>query len=237
MGSGLFYMEKSEIIIQNDGVLIERTIRERELCAEQTVLDALTEPVTRVIRNVFVIADWGTVHANVAANDTLWSLAIDRIPLNARFRLINDVLVPVFASPTDLEMPLVWKAPKDLKLIFAISTTFEEEEVSVSGNWLFACRDKWMYRLPLPNLHDECSICMGSFESGGATVTECILASIEQFSKSKWNADLMRTTEQSQKFFRFKPTNETFQILPVAAEDWTALCEKVSTTITERIVL
>ena len=47
----------------------------------------------------------------------------------------------------------------------------------------------------------------------------------------------MRTVERSQKFFRFRPTNETFETLPIEAADWTTLCDKVSTAISERIIL
>jgi hypothetical protein len=47
----------------------------------------------------------------------------------------------------------------------------------------------------------------------------------------------MRTVEQSQKFFRFQPTNETFETLPIQADDWTTLCDKVSTAIMERVIL
>ena len=47
----------------------------------------------------------------------------------------------------------------------------------------------------------------------------------------------MRTIEQSQKFFRFQPTNETFETLPIAATDWTTLCDKVSTAVMERVIL
>jgi len=38
-------METTEIIIKQNGTLIERVIRERDLDAEQPVLDALTEGV------------------------------------------------------------------------------------------------------------------------------------------------------------------------------------------------
>ena len=45
-------MEKTEIIIQQNGTLIERTTSERNLNAEQTVLKALTEDVCRIGRHV-----------------------------------------------------------------------------------------------------------------------------------------------------------------------------------------
>jgi len=231
-------METTEIIIRENGTLTRRVIRERDLDAEQSVLDALTEGVTRIIRNVLSLPEWGLVHANVGHHDTIWSVVIDRIPLHARFRLINNVLVPAFASASDLEMPLVWRAPQEVRLAFVVRTAVENDCVKVDGNWLFACdQDNRGYRLPLPNLHDDCLICTGNFDDRYDSGGECVTASLEQFRKSKWNADLMRTVERSQKFFRFQPTNETFETLPIEAADWTTLCDKVSTDIMERVVL
>ena len=231
-------METTEIILRENGTLTERVIRERNLNAGPSVLAALTESVTRKVRNVLSLPDWGRVHASVGLHDTLWTVALDRIPLHTRFRLSNGVLVPAFASATDLELPLVWHAPKQVRLAFAVVTTEEEERVTVAGNWLFACdAGNRGYRLPLPNLYEDCKLCTGQFEGSYGSGAECVTASLEQFRKSKWNADLMRTVERSQQFFRFQPTNETFTTLPIAATDWTTLCDKVSTDILERVVL
>jgi hypothetical protein len=231
-------MEKIEIIINDNGTITERTIKERNLKAEGEVLDALTADVTRKNHNVMQIPGWGMAHANVGLTDTIWSIPIDRIPLKARFRVINSVLVPMFASMTDLEMPVVWKAPKEVRLVFVVRTERNDDCVVVGGNWLFAFnKDNNGYRLPLPNLHDECSICTGEFDGTYDSAQECVIASLEQFNKSKWNSDLMTTVEQSQKFFRFKPTNETFDTLPIQAADWTTLCEKVSTATMDRVIL
>ena len=231
-------MEKTEIILQTDGSFVERLVSERTLNVGQSVLDTFTENITRQVHNVFNIPDWGFVHANVGLNDTLWSVPIDRIPLHARFKLINQVMVPMFASGTDIEMPLVWKVPADVKVIFAVLTKQEDGIVSVEGNWLFACdADKRGYRLPLPNLHDDCRICTGVFDGDQETAFECVKASLEQFNQSKWNSDLMRTIEQSQRFFRFQPTKETFETLPILSDNWTTLCNKISTALWERVVV
>jgi len=230
-------MEKTEIILQTDGSFIERLVSERVLDAGQSVLDTLTENLTRTVRNVFNIPGWGCVHANVGINDTLWSIVIDRIPLHARFKLVNQVMVPMFASGTDLEMPLVWKVPAGVKIVFAVLTNQEDDFVSVEGNWLFACdANKRGYRLPLPNLHDECRICTGQFEGEQETAFAGVKASLDQFNQSKWNSDLLRTIEQSQKFFRFQPTRDSFETLPIQG-DWTALCNKISTALWERVVV
>ena len=231
-------METTEIILRDNGTLTQRIIRERNLDAEQAVLDALTDGVTRNVRNALSLPDWGLVHASVGLNDTIWSVAIDQVPLHARFRLVNGVLVPVFASATEIEMPLVWRAPKEMRPAFVVRTESEEGGVRICGNWLFACDvDHRGYRLPLPNLHDDCLICTGSFPDHYTSGAEALAASLEQFRKSKWNADLMRTVERSQQFFRFQPTNDTFETLPVEVADWTTLCDKVSTDIMERVIL
>jgi len=231
-------MEKTEIILRDNGTLTERIIRERDLLAEGEVLDALTAEVTRQQRHVFAIPSWGAAHADVGVTDTLWSVPINRIPLKARFRVINGVLLPMFASLTDLEMPMVWSAPKEVRLVFAVRTTVEDDLVIVGGNWLFALDANHSgYRLPLPNLHDECTLCTGEFADSYDTALAAVSASLEQFNQSKWNADLMRTVAQSQKFFRFRPSNETFTTLPIEAADWTTLCDKVATAILDRVLL
>ncbi len=230
-------MEKTEIILNHDGSFVERLINERPLNVGQGVLDTLTENVCRQVRNVFIIPNWGAVHASVGLHDVLWCIALDKIPLHARFKLINQVMVPMFASGTDLEMPLIWKVPVNVKVIFAVLTKESDGFVSVEGNWLFACdQDKRGFRLPLPNLHDDCRICTGQFEGDQETALECVKASLDQFAVSKWNSDLMRTIEQSQKFFRFLPTKDTFEPLPIQGE-WTSLCNKVSTALFERVVV
>ena len=231
-------MQTTEIILRDNGTLAERVIRERDLNVEDAVLESLTDGITRNLRHVFALPDWGSVHANVGSTDAVWTVVINRIPLHARFRLSHNVLVPAFASNTDVELPLVWHAPKEVRLAFVIRTEAEGDRVRVCGNWLFACDgDNRGYRLPLPNLHDDCLICTGNFAEHHPTGHDCVVASLEQFRKSKWNADLMRTIEKSQQFFRFQPTNETFEALPIAVTDWTNLCDKVSTHIMGRVIL
>jgi len=230
-------MEKTEIILNHDGSFVERLVSERPLNVGQNVLDTLTENVCRQVRNVFHIPNWGAVHASVGLHDVLWCIALDKIPLHARFKLINQVMVPMFASGTDIEMPLVWRVPVNVKVVFCVLTKAEDGFVSVEGNWLFACdSEKRGYRLPLPNLHDDCRICTGQFEGDQETALACVQKSLDQFAVSKWNSDLMRTIEQSQKFFRFLPTKDTFEPLPIQGE-WTSLCSKVSTALYERVVV
>jgi hypothetical protein len=132
----------------------------------------------------------------------------------------------------------VWVAPPEVQLRFVVLTTEEDGGVSVGGNWLFACdREKRGYRLPLPNLFDDARICTGAFAGEQSTALGCVTASLEQFNRSKWNADLLRTAEQARKFFRFAPEQQGFLTLPIQSDDWTRLCDKVATALFERVVL
>jgi hypothetical protein len=202
------------------------------------MLDALAGNVFRKVENLLQIPDWGTAHANIGPDDIIWSVQIKRIPLKARFRLVSQVLVPMFASTSDLEMPLVWEVPAEIRLLFVIRTEAVDEYHQVENNWLFAYNQaNNAYHLPLPNLYDDCSICTGQFDRQHDTAAECVTASLEQFNKSQWNSDLMPSLECSQKLFRFKPTDETFETLPIDAPDWTSLCAKVSTAIMDRLIL
>ncbi len=231
-------METTEILIRGDGTLIERRVHERILDVGQSVMDALTEEIKRGIRNIIHLPQLGMAHANVSTNHTLWSVAIDRISLNTKFRLIDDVLVPAFTAETDIEIPLVWHAPKEMRLVFAVQTACCHDSIKIDGNWLFACdMDNRGYRLPLPNLYDDCRICTGNFQEHYESHHKALVASLEQFRKSQWNSDLMQNLELSQRFFRFRPTNESFETLPIQAENWTTLCKKVSTSVLERIIL
>lgn len=231
-------METTEIILRENGTLTERVIRERDLNAGPAVLEALTESVTRSVRQVLRLPEWGAVHASVGLDDTLWTVVLDRLPLATRFRLVADVLVPAFAAESDLELSLVWQVPRDMRLAFVVRTESEEGEVVIHQNYLFACDTRnRAYRLPLPNLFDDCKVCTGEFGRTHPSGAAAVAASVEQFRASPWNADLMPAIERSQQCFRFQPTNESFTTLPIAAADWTTLCDKVSTAVSERIVL
>ena len=63
-------------------------------------------------------------HANVGLNDTIWSVPIDRIPFNARFRLINGVLVPMFASSDRPGNAAGLAGAPEVRLVFAVRTEF-----------------------------------------------------------------------------------------------------------------
>ncbi len=91
-------MEKTEIIIRDNGTLTERFIRERDLKAEGEVLDELTADVTRKERNVMAFPVWGLAHADVGLNDTLSVGGHRPDPTQGPVRLTNGVLLPVFAS-------------------------------------------------------------------------------------------------------------------------------------------
>ena len=103
------------------------------LPVEETSRTALTADVVRKARNLLNIPDWGPAHANIRENDIFWSVPIQRIPLKARFRLVNQVLVPMFASSSDLEMPMMWQAPPEVRLVFVVQTQCFDQSTTIAG--------------------------------------------------------------------------------------------------------
>lgn len=230
-------MNTTEIIIRENGTIAERVVQERTLKVQKAVLEELSAYVTREVRNAFDVPNLGHAHANVSKDSTVWSVRLDRVPLNTCFGMVGGVLVPKFES-AEMQMPLEWKVPEEVRLVFVTETKFQGPKTVVQANWLFAFNDVGnAYRLPLPNLYDDCKLCMGTFTTAHNSAQECLVASLEQFRKSEWNSDLMPSIEDAQRFFRFKPTNETFDTLSIDAEIWTDLCEKVSTSLVERVIV
>ncbi len=102
----------------------------------------------------------------------------------------------------------------------------------VEKAWLFAVGPKkGIYRLPLANVYADCSLCLGQYENFGPTHREGIEKTIDQFQKSKWNADLWEAPDLTQRCFRWKVLDKGFEVMEPDGK-WTELSQKISTPVT-----
>jgi hypothetical protein len=64
------------------------------------------------------------------------------------------------------------------------------------------------FQLPLPNLYDDCSICMGDVDLVGGSLLEVFQKALVHFRSSPWNADLMDSdkAKKLETLIRFKIT-------------------------------
>lgn len=239
--------DENRLVLSDDGKLFrERTVLQEVAVNEDEIFQAMQDGFKINLRDVMVV-DGCPVHlrTNGKLQDdimTVWAtIGLDRIRLNTSYVMEEGVLVPTFKArgrENDNDapvMPLEWmvqKAAPRLKLWMLTYTKHNQADNTrpfhLGESWLIATsQTNRHYRLPLPNVYSDCKICMGDFTKTGGTLAECLHNDLRQFFSSNWNADLAPDMESARKMFRFKPSNEGTETLPVIG-NWNNLCGRVS---------
>jgi hypothetical protein len=237
-------IETYEYVLKQDGSLFWRTVRDEELNLQQNIFDQMAEGTARTMPDIFAMEDWGVVHAAVLPAFTYLTVPLNKLPMRAPFKLVGEkkadqILVPVFSSKTDPVFSMEWEPFPTLSLKLLARIQRKPKFWEASGTWLFAgSKDGNQWRLPLPNIHDDCGVCEGDdWDRSSDTLRGALRNVLDQFSKSTWNADLWKDPEKTQRMFRFKPKKDGFDELPLEdGGDWTALCAKVSVDITKHLL-
>lgn len=234
-----------EYVIKEDGGLIRRDIVERELEITQAGLEALGNSIIRRTTSIYHLKDFGPAHIALGAesNIVFFTVELKRIPLRAPFKLVKEsTLVPQFGDNSLDTLSLEWEAPEGMSIRFLNMCTVNEggranQRWHSTKAWLFAgTTDNRQFRLPLPNIYDDCRICEGEWVRTASNGEECLLKALTQFEKSEWNADLWRAPENTQSMFRFTPNKEGFTQMAISG-DWTNLSFKVGTDVTKWLVI
>jgi hypothetical protein len=137
--------------------------------------------------------------------------------------------------------PAVWKAPPGMRIMFC--TEVQREGAywysSYQNSWLIAFSErKQAHLLPLPNLYDDASVCMGEFNGEEKNLQGSFEKATQQFYKAGWNADLSEDVAQpSRRLFRFEAAKEggLVQIPPAADYKWEEDCQHIGTTVSGMI--
>lgn len=236
-------MNRLEFIMNPEGRILKRTINEELLDVQDSLLDAIGGSVSRVAYHVFPLPELGMVNMRINEGSVCYyTVRLKSIPMKSPFRLVENVLVPNFSSNVDPVLPLIWTPPEGMGLAMLIiiqsaKVDVNKYESSTEFQYLVAFDAKTaLYRMPLANVYDDGRLCLGRFDAVANSHVEVIDKVLAQFKASQWNSDLWRKPELSQKMFRFKPSNENFEVLP-PLEPWQKLCEKISTGILNNLVL
>lgn len=219
-----------------DGMAQKVEVRRYDIDLTAEVAESLAAGRFIKIPNLFPTR-WGNAGVAIAdAKNVYWTFAMASLPLKAPFRAINGVVVPNFGGSNDPVIALEWKVPSDMKLRALVWTSIHGTyHFIVSRAWLFAFDTyESTYRLPLGNLYDECRLCLGQATISGTNHLDAAINGMNQVQNGVWNADLWSTVNETQKLFRFKPTNDSFsQEEPLT--HWPALCTKVGNAIIDKI--
>ena len=103
----------------------------------------------------------------------------------------------------------------------------------------FNKKDGAGYRLPMPNLYDDCSICTGQYDHRGDSVLEAFKRNLDYIIASPWNNHIIKDYKEDQKhshqLFRWKPVEAGFQTLP-PEEPWATLCKHAGSDMFNYII-
>ncbi len=233
-----------EYILGADGSVHRETRSRVELDVSQNIMEQFSKNTAFKIPNVSQFKDLGVIGLCTVAGSTYWTLSLRRLYIRAPWKVITDkqYMVPVFNSSSDPVMTMEWSPPVGcfLKLVMRSMTYADKNKpVCMNGVWFCAVDDKGtMYRLPLPNVHDDASVCTGHNESYHPTIMLGLDHVIDTFCQSRYNADLWRNVEYTQAFFRMKPEGTGFTTVPLdgLAQAWIPYCQKISNAIQSYIV-
>jgi hypothetical protein len=232
-------MTNTEFLIRADGVVKRRDITEYDVRLTEEALEPLSKNTTIKIKNMFMKEGFGGVTVVARRGTTFVTFPVLKLRLRCRFRLVASgrakVLTPNFGSATDPELDLSWPVPDTIQLRFATECATDANLSFAAKSWLIAYdARKAAYVLPLGNLYDDASLCLGNYDAYGKTIMEVVEKSLEQFDKSPWNGDLFDSvrSDKCEKLIRFKP--DTFEPMPV--DEWVNLATKISTPIATLLV-
>jgi len=225
---------KREYVILQEGQILRRDVTEQPVEISSSALNAMANLVPRKLPGIFAIPNWGVANLAVdGANYSYLTIKIPRLTIKAHYRLIDEgesrILVPDFSNQDNASLlSLEWEPEFPLRVL--IQCWNEGGTWRTYSVYLFAYDNRGStYRLPLPNLHDDCKVCTGVGGAGesAATMFDLAVKSINRLSSSAWNADLWKDREKSWMMFRWTSKEDGHRQLAPAAS-WTNLSVKVS---------
>lgn len=235
-----------EYSIRQDGKVFNRTIEEREVTVTDDVLSRISANTYVKVPDVMALNSVGKVGLAACNNNQYWSIKLPFLRLSAPFTMHTaGYLYPNFVSHTDPRLEMQWNKFADMELVLLVITNYSPAHkikglnpILFSNLYLVAVdKDRRFYKLPLPNVYDDCRVCYGNQEiKGQPTASDMLNFIFALFMSSPWNADLWKDAHKTQALFRFKPEGKVFnQMMP--EQHWTTLCTKVATSHLNNIVI
>ena len=207
----------------------------------------LTAGATKHIKKVFMHD--GTAVGLISTNTEMFAYKfLSVLKLNSSFKILADkTLRPIFlssAEKTSLHPQFVgqWVVPQSMRLMFAAKIKKAPDESYMYAESKNAClliawdEAKRPRRLPLPNLYDNCYMCMGEYNGRGPTICDAFTAAANQMDKAEWNSDLLNESRVSgaDHMFQFKPSEDGLSMASMAVSpSWINICPVGSTSHTD----
>lgn len=182
-----------EIILKSDGNAVLRTITEQPCAIVNELVEGLSNNAIRSLPGIFQTPT-ERVGVVLTRNEILLGCRLSHLELSMNWFLSNGLLLPRPCANGDkgsgTVMKMKWEPHNGLNLMF-VAVIHPGMEIENRKCFLLAFNSsKANYQLPLPNLYDDCSVCMGEFNSHGTSYLECFQKALTQFRNATWNTDL-----------------------------------------------
>lgn len=223
---------KIEHIISDDGKVVRRTVTESALRITDDAFQTLVAGSPTKIKWVYNDPKTLCMDLTVKGPLTLAIAWLYQLKLKAPFRLVNNVLVPVFDSKVDPVMAIPFYPHAGCSMACITSCQWGGGGYQTVQVYFLMRDARLNYWLPpMPNLYEDGRVCHGTFAFRDKTsLLEICQQSIQMIEEADWNNHLHKPVEKTQAFFRFTPKNDGFETVP--CPDWATHCTKIASEIT-----
>ena len=202
-------MPTQEIILKPDGQALLRTISEAPCNIVNSLAERLSSSTPRVVKRLFSTTN-ESIGVVATGTEVYLGCRVTSIELNMHWRMEGNTLLPFPVSKKDVATGIVvklkWEPRGGMHLAF-LARIHKDLHIENRHCFLLALDSSGRnFRLPLPNIYDDCSICMGEFDSSGQSYLEVFQKALTQFRNAGWNSDLMdgEKLAKLEKLIRYK---------------------------------
>lgn len=197
-----------EIILKSTGEAVIRTITENHCAIAASLADQLSSTAVRVVKNLF-LTPTESIGLTASNNEVHLGCRLNKLSLLTNWVVVDGFLVPRPDKDGGSRLKMEWEPHNAMTILF-VARIEPGLHIGDRKCYLLALDSGGRnHQLPLPNVYDDCSVCMGEFDSQGQSYLECFQKALAQFRNAPWNADLM-TGDKSvklEKLVRFKVVN------------------------------
>ena len=233
----------SQLVIEPSGFAYMRTVSETPVSIDRAILQTVGGEAKVSALNIGTVMRNGANHRfSMQLSNSSYVLMyvelgylIIRSSINSANGVVTmDPLPPRESIPVDLR----WDVPSGMKLRYIVTgQRCSLARFQIDKCYLIASHaDGRNFRLPLPNIFDDGSMCTGEFNKIHPTKQDALQAAIIQLDSSTWNSDLYSSKADSFKYsnrelFKWVANDGGFEQRPTN-QDWTGLCIRCETEIT-----
>jgi len=192
---------KKEVLLENGEVLI-RTITDNKIGSQEKLFRDFMGGIPFDIPNAFLLPDKTTVNLQCAGASVVAWMEITKLQLSTVWTITDGgVRYPTFKKPHNMVSPPEHEASHPISPVkFGMRMFFvnqmqwnDAEKVFAWLHSYLVCRcskRKEIFHPPLPNVHTDGKLCMGTYHDHNPILADLILSGYNHFNSSKWNTDL-----------------------------------------------